>query len=311
MNDTETTTAPDLTSQIALLRRKLLPQDKDALKVAVLTEELKVRWQQQNVWDGQVDRWMAAYAIAIVVGISWLLGSERVSTLSQFFSDRNYDNSYFILALAIINATYILYISFKGYQIQQCRLYMHEIICKQLNDLTGGEANTFELWHRIDGKTEWRRVFYYLIVSSPPFGVSAYILWSYYHYAGRSLPRNDPHNLFFGFVVLMQLVAFLFSVSTAAHNRKWKRLCDEEKKKKSTDDSKHDGGELYREPPSVHVRRNVDTVASKPSNAESLGGHKASTPTGTLGGLRIIVSMICVACAIAASMRNSSSNDRK
>src|SRR5688500_18061200 len=107
------------------------------LVTTVLIEEFKARWQQVMAWDSQTDKWMASCIIALVVGVSWILSSERVTHIDQLFRERDGDNSYFILVLAVVNAAYSLYITFMGYQIHQLRLYLYKEIYPKLFDVAG------------------------------------------------------------------------------------------------------------------------------------------------------------------------------
>lgn len=217
-----------LTSEFRSLRYQLFTQHREALRITVLTEEFKTRWQQIVEWDDQVDKWTASYAIALTVGVSWILGSDRITRLDQFFTERNNDNSYFLLSLALVNAAYILYMTFKGYQIQQLRLYLYSNVCKSLNEIIKRESNSWETWHRRKGKSEWRRVLYYPVMTISPFAVSVFILWFYLHYVGVHIAWSDPHNIYFYFVIIIQVAGIILSISTTVFNRKWKRLIDAE-----------------------------------------------------------------------------------
>jgi hypothetical protein len=221
-----------LTTELRLWRVQADNYERNQLKVIVLTEEYKARWQQLMSWDEQSDKLMASYAIALVVAVSWILGTERFSTLAQLFSGRDYDNSYFILSLALVNAVYILYVTFKGYQIHQMRLYLYKEVVAPLNDITDSQAHQWEAWHRTvfqsrrKGKPEWRRLLYYPIITIAPFLVSAFVLWSYFQYAGRSLQNFDRHNIYFYFVTAVQLAGLVLSISVTQFNNKWKAAID-------------------------------------------------------------------------------------
>lgn len=317
MDDTEITTVRNLTNQFALLRRQLFSQHRETLKVSVLTEELRERWQQLTQWDDQVDKWMASYAIAMAVGISWLLSSEHITELPQFFSGRSYDNSYFILSLALVNSTYILYVTFKAYQIHQLRLYIYEKISKELNDLTEGNANSWELWHRTEfqrltrrGKPEWRRVLYYPIMTISPFGVSAYVLWTYFHYVGGGLGRFDAHNVYFYFVVVMQFVALLLSFSTTVFNGKWKRLIDQEPRDNS-ENKNEPAKDVFRfEQSESRIDVALPVTASNLLSERNINDKRPSVKVGR-GALCVMASLILVACTLAALKGGPSSEGRE
>lgn len=205
-------------------------ENEKVLKVTVLTEEFKARWQQIMALDSQTDKWMATYTIALVVGVSWILSSEKITSVNQFFLERNYDNSYFILSLAIVNATYSLYIAFMGYQIHQLRLFLYKEICTPLYQITDINVNNWEIWHRTEfqkkrkGKPEWRRVLYYSVITLLPFAVSVFILVSYYQIVGRNLSWGNSHNVFFYFVILIQLLSLILSLSVMGQNQQWSDL---------------------------------------------------------------------------------------
>jgi hypothetical protein len=251
LDEKESVAFAALIDEFAALRRELADNDRQSAIVAVLTEEFKTRWHQLIELDNDVNRWMSSYSIALVVGISWLLSSERIGDLRELFSQRNYHNSYFILSLALINAAYILALTFKGYQIQQLRFYIDRKICAPLNKLVRITANEWEKWHRTEftksprrkGKPEWRRVLYYPIITILPFGVSVSILWTYYEYASTDLGWLNPHNLYFYFVILINLVAVVLSVSTAGFNKKWKEIINQDIQQKETSDNGQGGEE--------------------------------------------------------------------
>ncbi len=196
-------------------KEALLQKEKDQVRLSVLTEELKLRWQQVMEWDNRTDRWMASYIIALVVGASWILNNKEVTGINDILSARNYDNSYFVLALATINAVYSLYISFMGYQIHQLRLYIYKEICMPLALIANLNIRHWEIWHRTEfqkkhkGKPEWRRVLYYPVITILPFSVSVFILGNYVYTVGSVLALSDPHNIFFYFVIVIQIISFI------------------------------------------------------------------------------------------------------
>jgi hypothetical protein len=221
-------------AEFVSLRRELSDEHKQTLQITVLNEELKIRWQQLLLWDEAVDKWMASYAIALVVSVSWILSTERIGKLNQLFSERDNNNSYFILGLAIVNAVYLLFITFKGYQINQLRMYIFKNIAVPLNEIAGLDANQWEVFVRRDGKPEWRRYLYYPIMTVAPFGVSVIILGMYWHYLGCELGWLDRHNKVFYFVALLQVVALVLSLSTTTINTGFRKLIDDVKQKKLT-----------------------------------------------------------------------------
>lgn len=206
--------------------------DREKTAVTTLLEEYKARWQHLLNLDNEVNKWSASYVIALVVGISWILSSEKFKGLDELFSARNYDNAYFILSLAVVNAAYMMSLAFKGYQIQQICYYLHTVIATDVIRLTGVTFNTWEVWRRSAvfcspkriGKSEWRRSIYYPIVTLMPFSVSVSILWMYITFAGKNLAWSDPHNIYFYFIVAINLLAGFIALSTAGFNKKWEIL---------------------------------------------------------------------------------------
>lgn len=233
MGENDRIALESLASEFASLRRELSDEHRQALQIAVLTEELRTRWQQLIQWDESVDKWMASYAIALVVGVSWILGTERVGDLAQFFQQRNSNNGYFILALAVVNAVYLLSIAFKGYQHNQLRIYIFTNITGPLNEISNLEANQWEKLHRRKGKPEWRRLFYYPIMTTAPFGVSVVVLIMYYLYVGSKHGWFNPHNLAFYFAVLLNIAALVLSLSSTKLNKKWKEVIDAQGQRKA------------------------------------------------------------------------------
>lgn len=209
--------------------------DREKTAVTALLEEYKARWQQLLNLDSEVNKWTASYVIALVIGISWVLGSERIKGLDELFSARNYDNTYFILSLALINAAYSLSLAFKGYQVQQISFYLHTVVGKDIVRLTGVPFNLWEVWRRASfctagriGKSEWRRAVYYPIITLLPFAVSVSILWIYRRYAGTQLRWSDPHNIYFYCVVTINIIAASIAFSTIGFNTRWKQLTRKE-----------------------------------------------------------------------------------
>jgi hypothetical protein len=206
--------------------------DREETAVTTLLEEYKARWQHLLNLDNEVNKWSASYVIALVVGVSWILSSEKFKGIDELFSARNYDNAYFILSLAVVNAAYMLSLAFKGYQIQQICYYLHTVVAANVIRITGITFNTWEVWRRSAvfcspkriGKSEWRRSVYYPIVTLMPFAVSDSILWMYVNFAGKNLAWSDPHNLYFYLVVAINLLAGFIALSTAGFNKKWEIL---------------------------------------------------------------------------------------
>lgn len=229
MSSKEPESITTLAEELAALRLQWIDINNHDAEVLVLSEEYKIRWQQVLDLDGEVNRWTASYVIALVVGISWIMGSDRIGDLQQIYSGRNYNNCYFVLSLALINAAYILSLTFKGYQIQQLRLFLYKEICKPLNQLAHTKCKLWEMWHRMEfserrkGKPEWRRALYYPIVTLLPFAVSVSILGTYFYYAGSTLGLRDPHNIFFYAVIVITMIASVLSISTIHFNKRWER----------------------------------------------------------------------------------------
>ncbi len=228
LNNKELEASTSLAKELAALRQQWIVINRQDTEVLVLSEEYKIHWQQVLELDGEINRWTASYVIALVVGISWIMGTDRIGDLQQIYSGRKYDNCYFVLSLALINAAYILSLTFKGYQIQQLRLYLYREICRPLNRLAYTKCKLWEIWHRTEfskgreGKPEWRRSLYYPIITLLPFAVSVSILGTYFYYAGRELKACDPRNIFFYIVIIINIAALLLSISTLHFNKLWK-----------------------------------------------------------------------------------------
>ena len=206
--------------------------DREKTAVTSLLEEYKARWQHLLNLDNEVNKWSASYVIALVLGISWILNSDKIKGLDDLFSTRNYDNSYFVLSLAVVNAAYMLSLAFKGYQIQQICYYLHTVVGEDVIRITGVSFNTWEVWRRSAvfcsprriGKSEWRRSVYYPIVTLMPFAVSFSILYMYVRFAGKYLTWLDFHNLYFYVVVAINLLAGFIALSTSKFNKTWEIL---------------------------------------------------------------------------------------
>lgn len=204
---------------------------RESAALMVLTEDFKARWQHFLNLDNEVNKWTASYAIALVVSISWILNSQRFNGLDELFTARNFNNSYFILSLALVNAVYILSLAFKGYQIQQICLYLCAQVGKEIEDITGAPFNSWETWRRTyfnspehQGRVEWRRKLYYPIVTFLPFVASVTVLGLYIKYVGRQVGWLDVHNLYFYFVVLINATAGVLAASTMGLNKDWEKL---------------------------------------------------------------------------------------
>lgn len=122
--------------------------------VAALGEEYKARMTQILALDLEVHRWSASYLVALVVGIGWALGSDKIKSLSNLFIDDSggakYDNCYLILSIATVNALYILWMALKGFQTQQLYLYLYSVTGKQISGLISKDYNSYEVWRRSD-----------------------------------------------------------------------------------------------------------------------------------------------------------------
>lgn len=204
---------------------------RESAALTVLIEDFKARWQHFLNLDNEVNRWTASYAIGLVVSISWILNSQRFDNLNDLFTARNSNNSYFLLSLALVNALYILSLAFKGYQIQQICLYLCVQVGKEIEDITGAPFNSWEIWRRTyfnqpeqEGRVEWRRRLYYPIVTFLPFVVSATLLGLYFKYVARQVGWFDVHNLYFYFVLLINLTAAVLAMSTMGLNKDWEKL---------------------------------------------------------------------------------------
>jgi hypothetical protein len=204
--------------------------EREKVAVAALVEEYKTKWLQVLALDSEVNKWSASYLVALILGIAWLLGSDKVQSLSDLFSGRGYDNSYFILSIAIINVIYVFSMSMKGYQIQQILYYLHTVNRKELEPLIMRSFNSFEGWRRSEashslrgiGKTEWRRTVYFGIVTLLSLAVSFSIIWMYGQFVWyKNIPNNIFHNLFYYCVIIIHIIVGVVGFSTAVFNNKW------------------------------------------------------------------------------------------
>lgn len=200
--------------------------DREKTAATALIEEYKARWQQFLNLDNEVNKWASSYVIAMVISIGWVLGNDKVKGIDTLFLAPN--NCYFILSLAVVNASYSLSVAFKGYQAQQICYYLHDVVGKELIRITGIPFNSWEVWRRIKfcspkraGKSEWRRSVYYPIITLLPFGVSFSILYMYVDFVGKNLSLLDPRNIYFVCAVAINLLAAWIALSTASFNKKW------------------------------------------------------------------------------------------
>lgn len=213
---------------------KITEREKSA--VSALVEEYKVKWQQILLLDAEVKRWTASYIIGIAVGIYWVISSDKLKDLPAIYSERKYDNSYFILSIAVINAMYILALTLKGYQIQQIQYYLHTITGKQISKLIEIHYNSFEVWRRSGifcspkriGKSEWRRTLYYSSGAILPAVLSISLLWMYIQFVLFELKAFDFRNIYFYCVIIFHIIVIIVAASTADFNRKWEKLTLEE-----------------------------------------------------------------------------------
>lgn len=224
----------EVISPIEIVKEAFGEREKSA--VSALVEEYKVKWQLILLLEGEIKRWTASYIVALVIGIYWILSSERIKGIYNVFWERSYDNSYLILTLAVINASYSLAIAFKAYQIQQVYYYLHTVTGKDITKLIRLQFNSFEVWRRSGlfcsprriGKSEWRRAIYYPIITILPFGLSISILWMYIQYVLLELKFWDIHNIYFYLVVIYHGLVVIVAISTSSFNSKWEKLTLEE-----------------------------------------------------------------------------------
>jgi len=218
--------------------------EREKSAVAALVEEYKARLSQIIAFDNEINRWSASYIIALVVGIGWTLSSQNIKTLSGLFLEDsrapNFNNCYFMLSLAVINALYILWLTIKGYQAQQLHFYLHTVTGKQIRNLIDEPYNSFEIWRRStlfcskrrEGKLDWRRTFFYLAFTLLPFGVSFSVLWMYGQFVWNNnaieIVSNGSHlsillNVIYVFVIVFHIVVAYVAISTSSFNKFWEK----------------------------------------------------------------------------------------
>lgn len=213
--------------------------EREKSAVAALVEEYKARLTQILALDMEVHRWSASYLVALVISIGWVLGSDKIGSLGGLFVEgRNprYDNCYLILAVATINALYILWMSLKGFQTQQLYLYLYSVTGKQISELIGKRYNSYEVWRRSSvfcsekriGKLDWRRAFFFASFTLLPLSVSFSILWMYGQFVlfNDAVIITDPsvhrtQALVYFAIIAAHVVIVFVSVSTTKLNPIW------------------------------------------------------------------------------------------
>jgi hypothetical protein len=213
--------------------------------VSALVEEYKSKILQIIALDAEINKWSASYIVALVVGIGWALGNEKIQNLNSLFIKDNdglkFGNCYLILFIALINSLYILWLTIKGYQAQQIHYYINTVTGKQISELIRAPYNSFEIWRRSEifcsknrvGKSDWRRTFYYAILTLMPIVVSFSVLYMYgqFVFFSKKIVVNDNEKLFFfilncshGLIILLHIGIGCVAASTAMFNKLWRQL---------------------------------------------------------------------------------------
>lgn len=204
--------------------------EREKSAVSALVEEYKARMTQIFALDLEVHRWSASYLVALVVGIGWALGSDKIKSLSNLFIEDNggpkYDNCYLILSVATINALYILWMALKGFQTQQIYLYLYSVTGKQISELIERKYNSYEVWRRSQvfcstkrkGNLDWRRSFFFTAFTVLPFGISFSILWMYGQFVAfsDSVSVNDLFVHRFQIAIYIAVIVFHLVIAGVA-----------------------------------------------------------------------------------------------
>ena len=100
--------------------------------------------------------------------------------------------------------------------------------------------------------------------------MSAFVLWSYFQHVGRRVGWADPHNLYFYFVIIMQVVSLVISFSVTGFNRKWKALIEARNRKKVDSGDDHVWGKstdarsgTFLEPPAANPAASLPDLGTR------------------------------------------------
>jgi hypothetical protein len=224
------------------LEREKFALEKDKIVIQTLIEDFKARWQELLNFENENNRWSTLYVSAIVLVVSWILNhnEDNNKSLQQLYQHK--ENSYFVIFLAFINASYTLAMALKGYQIQQIALYLYSEIGKKISSTTGYRFNSWEKWRREffqsqkrKGSPELVRVLYYSIISTLPTIVSFIILWLYWKWEWASHSWYGFRNISFYLVSMLVGLSLYAALSTTSINSTWKKVLAEEDKTLDTE----------------------------------------------------------------------------
>lgn len=208
------------------LEKEKIALERDKLFVSSLIEDFKARWQELLNFENENSRWQTLYVTALILVISWVLSNsgegEKYRNISDIFIG---DNSYLLLALALINAVYTLAMAYKGYQIQEIAQYLYTNIGEKISEKTLIEFNSWERWRRDEtGSPVYIRTIFYIIIGILPTAVSTTILGLYFYHRYNSEQALHPINIFFYFVSLFVFMSLITALSTTRMNSKWEEI---------------------------------------------------------------------------------------
>jgi hypothetical protein len=197
-----------------------------------LLEDFRSHWQALLQIEAEVSRWTTVYAAALVLAAGACFARDTVLAENPEKALANPVVAAALLLLAGVNAVYILALAFKGYQCQQLRLYLYDVLGKRLRELTDAAFNHFELWQRIAfvpphkrGRPEPIRLVYYVSQTIVPFTTSVILLGAFWYY--RIRPSGGWLAIAaFAAVVLLTCVSTFYAILTSSTNRKWKEIVD-------------------------------------------------------------------------------------
>ena len=225
------------------LERDKLQFERDKLVLSCLMDEFKIRSQELFNFQNENSRWQGIYVTALIVALAWVINftssSDKLLDVAVFFA-RGY-NAFFLLVLALVNATYTFAIAMKGYHVQQLTLYLYDDLGKTIDGIlkslpstsAGGHAsaldsrfNNWEKWRKTffnpasrEGKPEPMRIIYYIVIGSLPFLVTFSILISYLIYVWSWRNFFTFQNIFFYIVSFVTFISFSTAFLTSMMNR--------------------------------------------------------------------------------------------
>jgi hypothetical protein len=218
--------------------------------VAALLEDFRSRWQELLNFESEVSRWFTLYVTAVIAVIGWFMGNTSFEgDVQRLLKGHDGLNSLLVLALALLNAVYVLALAFNGYRIQQIGQYLYGHVGVRVTELTKERFNVWEEWRRhsqddprVYGPERIRKV-YFIAVGAIPILVSILLIGIYWWFEGWTQSLLSGHNLFSYIVVLTTAANAYVSYSTTAQNAQWQTLIDERFAKEHALRIKRTGGD--------------------------------------------------------------------